>query len=173
MSDVGVALVPGSFDPIHNGHIEIIERASVHFDEVLVAAIRNPQKDTALFTLEEREAMILEALSHLSNIRIGHFKGLLVDYCRDQGVTAIVKGLRTISDFEYEMAQAQMNRAVGGIDTLFIPAGPQTSFLASKLVREVARFGADVAEMVPPAVATRLKERFADGPFGAGTVAEP
>lgn len=157
---MSVALVPGSFDPVHNGHLEIIERASVHFDSVIVAAIRNPQKDTALFELEERKEMLAEAIAHLSNVRIDYFKGLLVDFAREHGVTAIVKGLRTVSDFEYEVAQAHMNRSIGGIDTIFIPATPHTSFIASKLVREVARFGADVSHMVPDNVAKRLHEKF-------------
>lgn len=156
---MSIALVPGSFDPVHNGHVEIIERAAVHFDEVIVAAIRNPQKDSALFTLEERKEMLAEAVGHLPNVRIDYFKGLLVDFARDHGVTAIVKGLRTVVDFEYEMAQAHMNLSVGGIDTIFIAATPGTSFIASKLVREVARFGADVSHMVPGAVAKRLRQK--------------
>lgn len=157
---MGVALVPGSFDPVHNGHLEIIERAAQHFEQVLIAAIRNPQKDTALFSLDERKEMLADATSHLPNVRIGQFSGLLVDYARTEGCTAIVKGLRTVSDFEYEVAQAHMNHSIGGIDTLFIPASPETSFIASRLVREVARFGADVSHMVPQAVAKRLAEHF-------------
>lgn len=155
-----IALVPGSFDPVHNGHLEIIERASVHFDEIIIATIRNPQKDTALFTLDERKEMLAEVTSHLPNVRIDSFKGLLVEFAAARDVTAIVKGLRTISDFEYEVAQAQMNRALSGIDTLFIPCNPTTSYIASKLVREVARLGGDVAAMVPEAVAKRLNAKF-------------
>lgn len=157
---MGIALVPGSFDPVHNGHLEIIERASYHFDEVIVAAIRNPQKDAQLFSLEERKEMLSESLSHLPNITIDYFAGLLVEFAAEKGVTAIVKGLRTISDFEYEVAQAQMNRSLSEIDTIFIPASSQTSFIASKLVREVARLGGDVSHMVPEPVAKRLRDRF-------------
>jgi pantetheine-phosphate adenylyltransferase len=157
---VGIALIPGSFDPVTNGHIDIIERTARHFDAVIVAAIRNPQKTQALFTLEEREAMLVEVIRHLDNVRIDFFKGLLVDFASDHGVTAIVKGLRAVSDFDYELQMAQMNYKLSGIDTLFMPTSPQYSFLSSSLVREVARFGGDVSSMVPPEVAKRLVERF-------------
>jgi pantetheine-phosphate adenylyltransferase len=158
---LAIALIPGSFDPVTNGHLDIIERTSGHFAEVIVAVIRNPQKAQALFTLEEREEMIVELTTHLGNVRVDHFKGLLVDFARTHGVGAIVKGLRAISDFDYELQMAQMNFALSRIDTLFIPTTPQHSFLSSSLVREVARFGGDVSTMVPPPVAQRLKERFA------------
>ena len=158
---MAIALIPGSFDPVTNGHLDIIERTAAHFDEVVAAVIRNPQKSQALFTLEEREEMLSEVTAHLTNVRIDFFKGLLVDFAREHGVSAIVKGLRAVSDFDYELQMAQMNYKLAKIDTLFMPTSPQHSFLSSSLVREVARFGGDVSSMVPPAVAQRLKERFA------------
>src|SRR5205807_2815550 len=160
-SPLAIALIPGSFDPVTNGHLDIMERTARYFDEVIVAVIRNPQKSEALFMLEEREDMIRDVTTHLPNVRVDFFKGLLVDFARKNGVGAIVKGLRAVSDFDYELQMAQMNVALSGIDTLFIPTAPQHSFLSSSLVREVARFGGDVTSMVPPQVAQRLKERFA------------
>jgi pantetheine-phosphate adenylyltransferase len=160
---MATALCPGSFDPVTNGHIDIIERSARHFDEVIVAVIRNPQKAQSLFSLEERQTMLHEVTAHLSNIRIEFFKGLVVEFAREHGANAIVKGLRAVSDFDYELQMAQMNQQLSGIDTFFISTSPQYSFLSSSLVREVARFGGDVSSMVPPLVAKRLKERFADG----------
>jgi pantetheine-phosphate adenylyltransferase len=158
---LAIALIPGSFDPVTNGHLDIIERTAAHFDVVIAAVIRNPQKSQALFTLEEREEMLCEVTAHLDNVRIDFFKGLLVDFAREHSVSAIVKGLRAVSDFDYELQMAQMNYKLAKIDTLFMPTSPQHSFLSSSLVREVARFGGDVSSMVPLAVAQRLKERFA------------
>jgi pantetheine-phosphate adenylyltransferase len=160
---VAIALCPGSFDPVTNGHLDIIERTARHFDEVIVAVIRNPQKSKSLFTLEERQAMLADVTSHLTNIRITYFKGLLVDFAREHGANAIVKGLRAVSDFDYELQMAQMNQQLTGIDTFFLSTSPQSSFLSSSLVREVARFGGDVSSMVPELVARALKERFAEG----------
>jgi len=125
-----------------------------------VAVIRNPQKSQSLFTLEERQEMLREVTSHLPNIRIAFFAGLLVDFAKEHGAEAIVKGLRAVSDFDYELQMAQMNQRLSGIDTFFISTNPQHSFLSSSLVREVARFGGDVSSMVPPLVAGRLGERF-------------
>jgi pantetheine-phosphate adenylyltransferase len=161
---VATALCPGSFDPVTNGHLDIIERTSRHFADVIVAVIRNPQKSESLFTLEERQEMLRDVTAHLSNIRIDSFKGLLVDYAKEHDAQAIVKGLRAMSDFDYELQMAQMNERLSGIDTFFISTSPQYSFLSSSLVREVARFGGDVTNMVPPAVAKRLGERFGDRP---------
>ena len=158
---MAIALIPGSFDPVTLGHVDIIERTAAHFDEVIAAVIRNPQKSQTLFTLEEREEMLADVTAHLGNVRIDFFKGLLVDFAREHGVNAIVKGLRAVSDFDYELQMAQMNFKLARIDTLFMPTSPQHSFLSSSLVREVARFGGDVSSMVPPTVAQRLKERFA------------
>lgn len=155
-----IALFPGSFDPLHNGHIEVIEAASRHFDEVVVAAVRNPQKGQPVFTLDERTAILEEALAHLPNVRIDSFSRLVVDLARDVGATAIVKGLRAVSDFENELQMAQMNHSLSGIDTLFIPTGSEHSFIASRLIREVARLGGDVSGMVPAGVAKRLAEKF-------------
>ena len=161
---MATALCPGSFDPVTNGHIDIIERTARHFEDVIVAVIRNPQKSQSLFSLEERQEMLHEVTAHLPNVRIEFFKGLLVDFARDHSAEAIVKGLRAVSDFDYELQMAQMNQRLSGIDTFFISTSPQYSFLSSSLVREVARFGGDVSSMVPPLVAKRLAERFGDGP---------
>ncbi len=160
---MGTALCPGSFDPVTYGHLDIIERTSRHFDDVIVAVIRNPQKSESLFTLEERQDMLHEVTSHLPNIHIEFFKGLLVDFAKDHGAETIVKGLRAVSDFDYELQMAQMNQRLSGIETFFISTSPQHSFLSSSLVREVARFGGDVSSMVPPLVAARLAERFGGG----------
>jgi pantetheine-phosphate adenylyltransferase len=157
---VTTVLYPGSFDPIHNGHVGIIEVAARLFDEVVVAAVRNPQKGEPLFSLEDRQAMIHESVAHLDNVEITMFSSLVVDLAQDVGADFIVKGLRVVSDFEAELIMAQMNRAVSGVQTLFIPSDPAHSFLASKLIREIARFGGDVSSMVPAPVAKRLAERF-------------
>ena len=157
---MAIALCPGSFDPVTLGHLDIIERSSRHFDEVIVAVIRNPQKTASLFSLEDRQQMLKEATQHLTNIRIEFFKGLLVDFARDHGVDAIVKGLRAVSDFDQELQMAQMNQRLSGIDTFFLSTSPQHSFLSSSLVREVARFGGDVSGMVPKNVNDRLLETF-------------
>ena len=159
---MATALCPGSFDPVTNGHLDIIERTSRHFEDVIVAVIRNPQKSQSLFSLEERQKMLHEVTAHLPNIRIEFFKGLLVDFAKEHGGDAIVKGLRAVSDFDYELQMAQMNQRLSGIDTFFISTSPQYSFLSSSLVREVARYGGDVSSMVPPLVAERLAERFGD-----------
>jgi pantetheine-phosphate adenylyltransferase len=158
---VAIALIPGSFDPVTNGHLDIIERTAEHFDQLIVAVIRNPQKSQALFSLEERQEMLEEVTSHLGNVRIDFFKGLLVEFAQENGVSAIVKGLRAVSDFDYELQMAQMNYQLAKIDTLFMPTSNRWSFLSSSLVREVARFGGDVSKMVPAQVAKRLQELFA------------
>ncbi len=157
---MAVALVPGSFDPVTYGHIDVIERVSRYFDQVIVAVIRNPQKAASLFSLDEREAMLAEVTGHLGNVRIEFFAGLLVDFAKIHGADTIVKGLRAVSDFDYELQMAQMNQSLTGIDTFFLATSPSYSFLSSSLVREVARYGGDVASLVPPAVAARLAQRF-------------
>jgi pantetheine-phosphate adenylyltransferase len=157
---VTVALIPGSFDPCHNGHLEVIERAGRLFDEVVVAVLRNPQKAEPLFTLSEREELLREAVD-LPNVRIVAVTTLVVEVAREVGATAIVKGLRAVSDFENELQMAQMNRQLSGIETLFIPTSSTSSFVASRLLREVARYGGDVSAFVPKVVAKRLQEKFA------------
>ena len=157
-----IALIPGSFDPVHNGHLEVIERASRLFDEVVVATLRNPQKSEALFDLDERQEMLVESLAHLVNVRIVSVSTLVVNVAQDVGASAIVKGLRAVSDFENELQMAQMNKQLSGVETLFIPTSSAHSFIASRLLREVARFGGDVTSFVPHVVAQRLKEKFAD-----------
>jgi pantetheine-phosphate adenylyltransferase len=153
------ALIPGSFDPVTFGHLDVIERTARLFDDVLVAAVENPQKST-MFALDERTEMLTEVTGHLPNLKVDAFEGLLVDFALDRGVGAIVKGLRAVSDFEYELQMAQLNYRLSGIETLFMPTTPEHSFLSSSLVREVARFGGDVSSMVPPPVAERLHARF-------------
>ena len=157
---MSVALFPGSFDPFHNGHLEVVERAGRLFDEVVVAALRNPQKAEPLFSAAEREEMLTEAVVHLSNVRIVSVSKLVVEVASDVGATAIVKGLRAVSDFENELQMAQMNRQLAGVETLFIPTSSDYSFIASRLLREVARYGGDVSSFVPKAVLARLDKRF-------------
>jgi pantetheine-phosphate adenylyltransferase len=164
---VKVALFPGSFDPFHNGHLEVVERASRLFDEVVVATLRNPQKSEPLFDLREREAMLEESTAHLGNVRVVSVGTLVVNVAREVGATAIVKGLRAVSDFDNELQMAQMNRELSGVETIFIPTSADRSFIASRLLREVARFGGDVSAFVPKVVAQRLIEKFADGPEGS------
>ena len=154
---MAIALCPGSFDPVTNGHLDIIERTARHFDEVIIAVIRNPQKSQSLFTLEERQKLLMECLAHVPNIRIEFFKGLLVEFARDHGATAIVKGLRAVSDFDYELQMAQMNHRLSGVDTLFMPTSPEFAFLSSSLVKQVATYGGDVSPMLPPSVFAALR----------------
>ena len=150
---------PGSFDPVTNGHLDIISRAAGLYDEVIVAVLINVTKHS-LFTVDERVEMLSQVTSSYGNVKIERFHGLLVDFCAANGISAVIKGLRAVSDFEYEMQMAQMNYQLGKIDTLFMPTSSRWSFLSSSLVREVARFGGDVSKMVPPQVAERLQERF-------------
>ena len=154
------ALIPGSFDPVTFGHLDVIERAARLFDDVLVAVVENPNK-TTLFSLDERTEMLAEVTGHLDNLKIDAFEGLLVEFALARDVKAIVKGLRAVSDFEYELQMAQLNYRLSGIETLFMPTTPEHSFLSSSLVREVGGFGGDVSSMVPPQVADRVKARFA------------
>lgn len=157
-----VALFPGTFDPFHNGHLEIVETASKLFDRLVVAPMRNPQKGEPLFSLSERTAMIADSVAHLPRVEIASFSSLVVDLATSIGASVIVKGLRVASDAESELQQAQMNKAAAGIETLFVPCSSEYSFIASKYVREFARFGgADrIGTMVPGPVFAKLKEKF-------------
>jgi len=157
------AACPGSFDPVTNGHIDIIARAATLFDEVVVAVGVNASKKR-LFTADERIEMLTEACRPFANVRIDSFDGLLTDFCRTHNVVAIVKGLRAVSDFDYELQMAQMNSSLADIETVFVPTSPEYSFLASSLVKEVARFGGDVAKLVPPHVLEQLTVRLAETP---------
>lgn len=159
VADMSKVVCPGSFDPVTNGHLDIIERSSHLFDEVVVAVLVNQSK-LGLFTMDERIEMLREATDHLDNITIDTFEGLLVDYCKRHGISGIVKGLRAVSDFDYELQMAQMNNRLTGVDTIFIPTSPEYSFLASSLVKEVAMWGGDVAGLVPPNVLARLRQTF-------------
>jgi pantetheine-phosphate adenylyltransferase len=157
---VTTVLYPGSFDPFHNGHRELVETAAYLFDHVVIAAMRNPQKGEPLFSLDEREAMIEESLAHVDNIEVVQFSKLVVDVAKDVGADFIIKGLRAVSDFESEMAQAQVNLNVSGVHTVFLPSASASSAIASKYIRDIARFGGDVSSMVPEPVAERIRERF-------------
>jgi pantetheine-phosphate adenylyltransferase len=156
------AVCPGSYDPPTNGHLDIIERAASLFDEVVVAVLINKSKQ-GLFTVDERMEMLREVSSHLPNVRVDSWYGLLVQYCQQHGIQAIVKGLRAISDFDYELQMAQMNKQLSGVETLFMPTKPPNSFLSSSLIKEVATFGGDVAHLLPDPVHKRLIRRLAQG----------
>ncbi len=143
------------------GHLDVISRAAAQFDEIIVTVMINKSK-RGLFTVDERMELLGEATSHLPNVRISSWHGLLVDYAQQEGFTAIVKGLRGANDFDYELQMAQMNQKLSGVDTLFVPANPTHSFLSSSLVKEVAMFGGDVEDMVPQCVHTRLLARIAE-----------
>jgi len=153
-------ICPGSFDPVTNGHLDIIQRAARLNDEVIVVVGANLAKH-GMFTVDERVAMLKEVTSELPNVSVGTFRGLLVDYCKEHGVTAIVKGLRAVSDFEYEMEMAQMNYRLAEIETLFLTANPLYSFLRSSLVREIATYGGNVSSLVPPLVDEQLRAKLA------------
>ena len=152
------ALCPGTFDPVTNGHLDIIGRAAKHFDAVVVGVLENPSKQP-LFEVEERVAMLKEACTALTGVRVSSFSGLLVDFAERERADVIVKGLRAISDYEFEIQMAQMNLRLGEVETLFMPTSPRWSFLSSSLVKEVARFGGDVEGLVPDVVRERLTER--------------
>jgi pantetheine-phosphate adenylyltransferase len=155
------AVCPGSYDPATNGHLDIIERAAKLFDEVVVAVLINKNKQ-GMFSIEERMEILREITAHLPNVRIDSWHGLLVDYCRDHDIAAIAKGLRSVSDFDYELQMAQMNREISGVETLLMPNNPVYGFLSSSLVKEVATYGGDVTNLVPESVYGRLKEKLAD-----------
>ena len=152
------ACCPGTYDPVTNGHLDIVARASKAFDRVIVAVLINPAKQP-MFTLEERLAMLKEATVGMASVEIDAFSGLLVDYARRRDVTAIVKGLRAVSDFDYELQMAQLNYRLSGVETLFMPTNPEYSFLSSSRVKEIARYGGDVSGLVPDLVHKLLIER--------------
>lgn len=155
------AVCPGSYDPVTNGHLDIIERAAGLFDELTIAVLVNKSKKS-LFDVDERMEMLREVTKPWPNVRVDSWHGLLVDYCRANGIGAIVKGLRAVSDFDYELQMAQMNQRLSGVETLFMSTNPLYSFLASSLVKEVATYGGDVSNLLPPKIEKRLKDRLAE-----------
>lgn len=154
------AVCPGSFDPVTQGHLDIIVRTAGLFDTVTVAVLVNPDK-SGLFPVAERLELLAEATADLPNVRIDSFTGLLVDYCTAHGITAIVKGIRAVSDFDYELQMAQMNKGLTGVDTLFLPTNPEFSFVSSSLVKQVASYGGDVDRYLTPAIAAALRRKLA------------
>jgi pantetheine-phosphate adenylyltransferase len=152
------AVCPGSFDPITNGHLDIIARASRLYDLVYVAVMINTSKQ-GLFGVEERLALIEEVTAEFGNVRVESHHGLLVDFCRERDIPAIVKGLRAVSDFDYELQMAQMNNGLSGVETLFVPTNPTYSFLSSSLVKEVAQWGGDISHLVPEQVLAALRAK--------------
>ena len=149
---------PGSFDPITFGHLDIIKRASSIFDEVVIAVLVNQTKKT-LFTVEERISMIQEVTKEYSNVTVDSWSGLLVDYCKQNEIPMIVKGLRAVTDFDYELQMSQINLQLQGVETLFMSTAPAHSFLSSSLVKEIASFGGDVSSYIPAVLLDRLKSR--------------
>ena len=156
------ALCPGTFDPVTNGHLDIIERAAERFDAVIVGVLDNPAKQP-LFAVDERVQMLKDVTADLGNVEVDPFSGLLVEYATRRGAGVVVKGLRAVTDFEFEIQMAQMNHQLTGLETLFMPTSPSWSFLSSSLVKEVARFGGDVSGLVPKIVNERLTEALAGG----------
>jgi pantetheine-phosphate adenylyltransferase len=152
------AVCPGSFDPVTNGHLDIIGRSSRLFDEVIVAVLINQSK-AGLFTIEERLEMLREVIKPFDNVEVKAFEGLLVNFCVEQDAMVLVKGLRAVSDFDYELQMAQMNIGLAGVETLFMPTNPTNSFVSSSLVKDVAKWSGDVSAHVPDVVARRLAER--------------
>ena len=152
------ALCPGTFDPVTNGHLDVIERASRHFDSLVVGVLENRSKEP-MFSLDERLLMLKESVAGFGNVEVTSFAGLLADFANERGISVVIKGLRVVSDFDYELQMAQMNHRLAGIDTFFISTNPVWSFLSSALIKEVARFGGDVSELVPPHVLERLTEK--------------
>ena len=149
------AVCPGSFDPVTNGHLDIVERAARMYDEVTIAVLTNRNK-AGLFTVDERIALLQEVTAPFENVRVEAFEGLLVDFCREHDTRVIVKGLRAVSDFDYELQMAQMNYQLGDVETVFVSTNPLYSFLSSSLVKEVATYGGDISGLVPPAVIREL-----------------
>jgi pantetheine-phosphate adenylyltransferase len=160
MPEVRRAVCPGSYDPPTVGHLDVIARTAARFDEVFVAILVNPRKE-GLFSVDERVAMLTEITADLPGVRVESFQGLVVDYCRERGAQAMVKGLRGATDYDYELPMAHMNRHLTGVETLFLPGAPGQVYVSSSLVKEVARGGGDVTAFLPPSVHTRLLDRLA------------
>jgi pantetheine-phosphate adenylyltransferase len=160
------AVCPGSFDPVTNGHLDIIGRASRLYDELVVAVLINPSK-AGLFTVDERIDLLRGVTAEYANVRVQSFRGLLVDFCRANDIAVVVKGLRAVSDFDYELQMAQMNLGLAGVETLFMPTNPQYSFLSSSLIKDVAKWGGDISEHLPDVVAKRLRLRLVDDRGGS------
>jgi pantetheine-phosphate adenylyltransferase len=154
------AVSPGSFDPVTNGHLDIIARSARLYDEVTVAVLINISKHS-LFTVDERIEMLRQVTSDYPNIRVAKFHGLIVEFCQANNIPVIVKGMRAVSDFDYEIQMAQMNYRLAGVETLFMPTNPLYAFLSSSLVKEVVQYGGDVTGLVPPSVVQRLRDRLA------------
>jgi len=154
------AVCPGTFDPVTNGHLDVVERAARCFDHVVVAVLENPSKEP-LFSTEERAAMLKEAVGDLENVEVDSFSGLLVDYAAGRELRIVVKGLRAVTDFDVELQMAQMNRTMTGLETFFVATSPQWSYLSSSLIKEIVRFGGDVSGLVPAFVRERLEDRLA------------
>jgi pantetheine-phosphate adenylyltransferase len=162
------AIVPGSYDPVTNGHVDVIGRAAGIFDRVVVGVVGQPHHKQPMFSVEERVAFLDEALEGIDNVEVDVFKQLVVDFARRWEAKAIVKGLRVISDFDWELQMNQLNRTLApDIETVYVMASPQVSFVSSSGVKEIASFGGNVEELVPKAVAARLKEMFPNGRGGA------
>jgi len=155
---MATAVCPGSFDPVTNGHLDVFERAAALFDHVTVAVLINKTK-ASLFTVDERMEMLTKCLAPFPNVSVDAFHGLLVDYCQDHGIKAIVKGLRAVSDFDYELQMAQMNHRLSGVETLFVSTNPLYGYLSSSLVKDVATYGGDIVGLVPYEVRERLEQR--------------
>ena len=154
------AVCPGSFDPITNGHLDIVTRASRHFDEVVVLVTGNPTKTSGLFSIDERVELIREVIAHLPNVRVDSWGGLLVDYTSAHHITALVKGLRSSLDYEYELPMAQMNRRLTGVDTYFLLTDEKYGYISSSLTKEVAKYGGDVTGLVPETVREAMAEKY-------------
>lgn len=165
LGSMTIAVCPGSFDPVTLGHVDVFERAARLFDEVIACVVHNPNKQ-GTFAVAERRELLAESVAHLDNVRVDDFSGLLVDYCHEQGALAVVKGLRSVTDYSYEEPMAHMNWEItgagteGSVDTVFVSGQPGLSFVSSSLVREVAKLGGEVGHLVPPAVASAMAAKF-------------
>lgn len=156
------AVCPGSFDPVTNGHLDVFARAAKQFDEVTVAVFINAKK-TNLFSVEERIALLRKATAHIPNIKVDSFTGLVVEFCKRNDIPVIVRGLRAVTDFEYELQLSQANYELAGVETMFVSTNPAVGYVSSSLVKEIARFGGDVSSMVPAPVVQALTARVEEG----------